>query len=56
MILWPLTGMLHPHDHITQALQADPQGFEAGFAIVFASDESTVTRDQAYLLLLFSYS
>ena len=33
------------------ALQPDPQGFEAGFAIAFAPDESTMTCDQAHDLV-----
>ena len=39
--------MLHSLDEIPQTLHAQPEGFDAGFAIAFAAEESATFGNQA---------
>jgi len=42
-----LAHMLYAGGEITQALDAEPEGFDAGFAVALAGEESTELCDQA---------
>ncbi len=42
-----LAHMLYAGGEITQALDAEPEGFDAGFAVALAGEESAELRDQA---------
>lgn len=42
-----LAHMLYAGDEIAQALNAEPEGFDAGFAVALTGEESAELRDQA---------
>lgn len=42
-----LPHMFYAEDEIVQALDTEPEGFDTGFAVALASEESAQLRDQA---------